>query len=237
MNNEDRPRALVVDDEQAIRDLVSLALKYEGFEVATASTGGETLALVDSFRPDLIVLDVMLPDLTGFRVAERLRSARHETPILFLTARDTLDDKVRGLTVGGDDYLTKPFAVVELVARARALIRRSTRRVPARLVLADLELDDDSHEVFRAGQLVDLTATEYRLLHFLLANARTVISRDRILDHVWSYDFNGDPSILETYISYLRRKIDFVEPKLIHTVRGVGYVMRVPRPSPGDPDS
>ncbi len=189
MSNEDRPRALVVDDEQAIRDLVSLALKYEGFEVATASTGGETPALVDTFRPDLIVLDVMLPDLTGFRVAERLRSARHETPILFLTARDTLDDKVRGLTVGGDDYLTKPFAVVELVARARALTRRSSRRVPTRLVLADLELDDESHEVFRAGKLVDLTATEYRLLHFLLANARTVISRDRILDHVWSYDF------------------------------------------------
>lgn len=229
MDASDQPRALVVDDEQSIRDLVMLALKYEGFEASPASSGSDALEQVDSFRPDLIVLDVMLPDLTGFQVAERLRSARHEMPILFLTARDTVDDKVRGLTVGGDDYLTKPFAVAELVARCQALIRRSTRRAPTRLVLADLELNDDSHEVFRAGHLVELTATEYRLLHFLLINARTVVSRDRILDHVWSYDFNGDPSILETYISYLRRKIDFVEPKLIHTVRGVGYVMRVPR--------
>ncbi len=224
-----KPRALVVDDEKSIRDLVALALKYEGFEVESAATGAQGLALVRRREPDLVILDVMLPDINGFEVAKRLRAARHNVPVVFLTARDSVDDKVRGLTIGGDDYLTKPFAVAELVARVNAVVRRSTRSSPTKLVLADLEFDDDCHEVFRAGNPVDLTATEYRLLHYLLANARTVLSRDRLLDHVWSYDFNGEASILETYISYLRRKIDFVEPKLIHTVRGVGYVMRLPR--------
>lgn len=229
MDAEPRPRVLVVDDEQPIRELVALALRYEGFEVEAAASGAQALTAVNRRSPDLVILDVMLPDINGFEVATRLRAARHSVPVVFLTARDSVDDKVRGLTIGGDDYLTKPFAVAELVARVNAVVRRSARPAMAKLTLADLELDDDSHEVFRAGRAVELTATEYRLLHYLLANARTVLSRDRLLDHVWSYDFNGEASILETYISYLRRKIDFVEPKLIHTVRGVGYVMRLPR--------
>ncbi len=228
-----RPRVLVVDDEPAITELVSMALRYEGFEVSTAATGRQALAAVEQTRPQLIILDVMLPDTDGFAVARKLQQQRVGVPVLFLTARDSTEDKVHGLTIGGDDYITKPFAISELVARVQVALRRtgSTRADDDRLVFADLELDSASREVFRAGEAIELTATEFRLLQYLMANARTVLTRARLLDHVWSYDFNGDPSILETYISYLRRKVDFVEPKLIHTVRGVGYVMRLPRES------
>lgn len=224
-------RALVVDDEAAIRELVSLALRHEGVDVVEAGTGTEALRRAEVERPDVVILDVMLPDHSGFEVARRLRAARDQVPVLFLTARDRLEDKVRGLELGGDDYLTKPFAVAELVARTNALLRRGNPR-SERLVLGDLELDDRAHEVRRAGEYVDLTPTEYRLLRFMLANARTVLSREQLLEHVWDYDFRGDAGILETYISYLRKKVDTAEPKLIHTVRGVGYVMRIPRDEP-----
>jgi two-component system OmpR family response regulator len=172
----------------------------------------------------------MLPDLDGFTIAERVRRDRHDVPVLFLTARDGTEDKVRGLTIGGDDYVTKPFSVAELVARIHAVLRRTGHgELAHKLMLADLEMDDDAHEVRRAGELIDLTATEYRLLHYLLVNARRVLTRAQLLDHVWSYDFGGDAGVLETYVSYLRKKVDFVEPHLIQTVRGVGYVLRPPR--------
>ncbi|MHB8244243.1 MAG: response regulator transcription factor [Acidimicrobiales bacterium] len=223
-------RVLVVDDEDSITELVAMALRYEGFLVETAQTGYGALSLLDSFRPELVVLDVMLPDIDGFNVAERVRRERRDVPVLFLTARDATEDKVRGLTIGGDDYVTKPFSVAELVARVHAVLRRTGGSGSGDvLVLGDLEMDDDAHEVRRAGQLVDLTATEYRLLRYLLVNARRVLTRGQLLDHVWSYDFGGDAGVLETYISYLRKKVDFTEPHLIHTVRGVGYVLRPPR--------
>ncbi|MGH9303734.1 MAG: response regulator transcription factor [Acidimicrobiales bacterium] len=221
---------LVVDDEEAITELVAMALRYEGFAVTTSETGYGALAKVEEMHPDLIVLDVMLPDIDGFAIAERVRRERHDVPVLFLTARDATEDKVRGLTIGGDDYVTKPFSVAELVARVHSILRRAGKAAGSHsLVLADLEIDDDAHEVRRAGELVELTITEYRLLRYLLFNARHVLTRSQLLDHVWSYDFGGDAGVLETYISYLRKKIDHVEPRLIHTVRGVGYVLRPPR--------
>lgn len=227
-------RVLVVDDEDAITDLVAMALRYEGFEVETVQSGQAALTKVALNPPDLLVLDVMLGDIDGFAVCERLRGAGHSIPTLFLTARDATQDKVRGLTLGGDDYVTKPFSVSELVARVRAILRRTGSPVPgdgqpAPLRFADLELDPKTREVRRAGLLVELTATEFRLLQFLLANARAVLTRAQLLDHVWGHDFRGEGGVLETYISYLRRKIDNVEPPLIHTVRGVGYVLRLPR--------
>lgn len=226
-----RPRLLVVDDESSLADLVAMALRYEGFEVATAGCAAEALRVLPEFRPDLLVLDVMLPDVDGFALAAQLRREQSRSPILFLTARDAVEDRVHGLTIGGDDYLTKPFAVAELVARVRVILRRHGvgERNPPRLSFADLEMDDDSHEVFRGGARVELTATEYRLLHYLLSNAKRVLTRAQLLDHVWNYDFGGDASVLETYISYLRRKIDTGPPRLVHTVRGVGYVLRLPR--------
>jgi two-component system OmpR family response regulator len=228
---EPRTRILVVDDEPNIRDVITMALRYQGFEVATAESGRGALAAVTSFRPHLIVLDIMLPDMEGFEVAERLGAQRSSIPIVFLTARDTTEDKVRGLTSGGDDYVTKPFSLEELVARIRTVLRRGgvTEVASSRLTFEDLELDDDMHEVTRAGERVDLTATEYRLLRFLLANPRRVLTRAQLLDHVWDYDFGGDARVLETYISYLRKKIDAGRPPLIHTVRGVGYSLRSPR--------
>jgi two-component system OmpR family response regulator len=223
-------RVLVVDDEESITELVAMALRYEGFAVETAATGYQALSLLESFRPELVILDVMLPDIDGFNIAERLRRERRNVPVLFLTARDATEDKVRGLTIGGDDYVTKPFSVAELVARVQAVMRRASGTGGGnRLVLGDLEMDDDAHEVRRAGRLIELTATEYRLLRYLLANARRVLTRAQLLDHVWNYDFGGDAGVLETYISYLRKKVDFTEPRLIHTVRGVGYVLRPPR--------
>jgi two-component system OmpR family response regulator len=222
---------LVVDDEAYITDLVATALRYEGFDVTSAANGREALGLVESFRPELIVLDVMLPDFDGFEVQRKLVDRGRRVPVLFLTARDATEDKVRGLTIGGDDYVTKPFSLEELIARIRAILRRvrtAAGAQPDRLRFADLEMDEDTHEVWRHGDRIELTATEFNLLRFLLSNPRRVLSKSQILDHVWNYDFGGDSSIVETYISYLRKKVDGREPRLIHTVRGVGYVLRLP---------
>jgi two-component system, OmpR family, response regulator len=225
-------RVLVVDDEQPIAELVATALRYEGFEPRTAGDGHAALDAVESFRPDLIVLDVMLPDVDGFEVQRRLVDRGVRIPVLFLTARDATEDKVRGLTVGGDDYVTKPFSLEELVARIRAILRRTTGAVAGgeeRLVFDDLAMDDVAHEVTRDGIQIDLTPTEYTLLRYFLLNPRRVLSKEQILDHVWHYDFGGDASIVETYISYLRKKIETGGPRLLHTVRGVGYVLRLPK--------
>ncbi|MGD0320757.1 MAG: response regulator transcription factor [Acidimicrobiales bacterium] len=225
-------RILVVDDEPYITDLLSAALRFEGFAVEVAATGAEAMTMAKETRHDLVLLDVMLPDVAGTDVCRRLRDLGVETPVLFLTARDATDDKVAGLTVGGDDYVTKPFSLDELVARIHALLRRTGRLngvANARLVFADLEMDDETHEVWRNGVLLDLTATEFNLLRYMLENARRVLSKAEILDNVWSYDFDGDPSIVETYVSYLRKKVDCFEPPLIHTIRGVGYSLRLPR--------
>ncbi len=224
-------RVLVVDDEPNIVDVVSMALRYQGFEVDSAGTGAEALSQVQAFRPDLIVLDIMLPDMEGFEVAKRLGAQRAKVPIIFLTARDDTNDKVRGLTLGGDDYVTKPFSLEELVARIRSILRRAGLAEPesSKLVFEDLELDDDAHEVTRNGELIELTATEYRLLRYLMLNPRRVLTRTQLLEHVWEYDFGGDARVLETYISYLRKKLDAHGPPLIHTVRGVGYALRQPR--------
>jgi two-component system, OmpR family, response regulator len=229
-NAADAVRVLVVDDEANITDLVATALRYEGFDVTSAANGRDALKLVDSFRPHLIVLDIMLPDLDGFEVHKRLRDRGRPAPVVFLTARDATEDKVRGLTIGGDDYVTKPFSLEELIARIRAVLRRvqGASSEGERLTFADLEMDEDTHEVWRSNRAVDLTPTEFSLLRFLLANPRRVLSKDQILDHVWHYDFGGDSSIVETYISYLRKKVDTEQPPLIHTVRGVGYVLRLP---------
>jgi two-component system OmpR family response regulator len=228
-------RVLVVDDERAITDLVAMALKYEGFAVQTAEDARHARHAVMDFRPDLVVLDVGLPGDDGFTLVQRLIADGIKVPVIFLTARDATEDKVHGLTVGGDDYVTKPFSIEELVARIRVVLRRHqpvAGEHGARLALADLELNEETHEVFRGEQPIELTRTEFRLLRYLLINAGRVLSRSQILDHVWDYDFGGDASVLETYISYLRRKVDRVEPQLIHTVRGVGYVLRVPRSTP-----
>ena len=226
-----RQRILVVDDERSITDLVGTALRYEGFAVETASAGRRALEAATSFRPHLVILDVMLPDLDGFAIQERLVADGIRTPILFLTARDATDDKVRGLTMGADDYVTKPFSLEELVARVRVILRRTTEGdgQSSRLRFADLELDEDSHEVWRGGDAIDLSPTEFNLLRYLMLNARRVVSKAQILDHVWRYDFGGDAGIVETYISYLRRKIDERDPRLLHTVRGVGYTLRLPK--------
>jgi len=225
-------RVLVVDDEPNLVEVISMALRFQDFEVQGAGTGREALAAVTSFRPHLIVLDVMLPDMEGFEVAARLGAQRAGVPIIFLTARDATEDKVRGLSGGGDDYMTKPFSLEELVARIRTILRRAGQATPesGRLVFEDLEMDEESHEVMRAGQPIELTATEYRLLRYLLLNPRRVLTRAQLLDHVWNYDFGGDGRVLETYVSYLRKKLDSQGPPLIRTVRGVGYALQAPRP-------
>ena len=232
MTTQSEPnRVLVVDDEPNILDVVRMALDFQGFAVESAGTGADALAAVTGFRPHLMVLDVMLPDMEGFDVAERLGAQRRDVPIIFLTARDATEDKVRGLTTGGDDYVTKPFSLEELVARIRTILRRTgaAEAESSRLTFADLELDEDTREVSRAGAAIELTATEYRLLRYLMLNPRRVLTRAQLLDHVWDYDFGGDARVLETYISYLRRKLDANGPSLIHTVRGVGYALRAPR--------
>lgn len=224
-------KVLVVDDEPNILEVISMALRYHGFEVQTAPDGQRAIAAVSTFGPDLMLLDIMLPDMEGFEVARRLGAQRAELPIIFLTARDTTEDKVRGLTMGGDDYVTKPFSLEELIARIWAILRRTGRAQSEsnRLVFDSLELDDDTHEVTRNGRPIDLTVTEYRLMRFLMLNPRRVLTRAQILDHVWNYDFGGDSRVVETYISYLRKKIDADGPPLIHTVRGVGYALRLPK--------
>jgi two-component system, OmpR family, response regulator len=228
-----RPEAqlLVVEDEPNILELLAASLRYAGFEVISASAGTEAVQAAQRHRPDLIVLDVMLPDMDGFEVAKRLTNDRAGVPILFLSARDATSDKVRGLTTGGDDYVTKPFSLEELIARLRNLLRRSgaLQEMSGRLVFADLELDEETREVTRGGHSIELTATEYRLLRYLLLNPRRVLTRAQLLDHVWSYDFAGDARVLETYMSYLRKKVDNGSVPLLHTVRGVGYSLRLPR--------
>ena len=222
-------RVLVVDDEQSITDLVGLALRYEGFDVAVAATGREAIAQAAAFSPDLVVLDVMLPDLNGLEVCSRLRVGGRPLPVVFLTARDATEDKIAGLTIGGDDYVTKPFALDELVARVRAVLRRTGPALQdARLEFADLILDEDGHEARRAGVSLDLTPTEFGLLRFLVLNSGRVLSKTQILDHVWQYGYTGSDNVVETYISYLRKKVDRFDPPLIHTVRHVGYVLRLP---------
>jgi len=219
---------LVVDDEDNITYLLGTALRHFGFGVLTAGSGREGLALATDARPDLMLLDVMLPDLDGFEVVRRLRDAGLQVPILFLTARDATEDKVRGLTLGGDDYVTKPFSLEEVVARVRAILRRSGRVVEGEpsLTYADLVMDDDAHQVWRGGEIIELSPTEYKLLRYLLANAGKVLSKAQILDHVWEYDFGGEATVVETYISYLRKKVDRHGLPLIQTVRGIGYALR-----------
>jgi two-component system OmpR family response regulator len=222
-------RLLLVDDEDNLRSMLDAALRHSGFDVHPVANGRDALAAVPEVRPDLIVLDVMLPDLDGFDVCKRLRSSGDRTPVLFLTARDATEDKVRGLTLGGDDYLVKPFSLEELVARITAILRRGGLDADdGRLRCADLEMDDDAHRVTRAGADVALSPTEYNLLRYLLVNRGRVVSKAQILDHVWDYDFGGDGGVVETYIGYLRRKLDQVDPRLIHTIRGVGYTLRAP---------
>jgi len=235
VSDEERrqPLVLVVDDEEHITELVAMGLRYNDFAVERAGSGREALEAIDRRRPDLVVLDVMLPDLDGFDVIRRLRrteGAGTRVPIIFLTARDSTQDKVEGLRLGGDDYVTKPFSIEELVERVKAVLRRATGTGPGerKLSYADLELDEDTRDVWRGGKLIELTPTEYKLLHYLLANARRVLTRDQILENVWDYTFAGNASVLETYISYLRQKVDAVDPSLIHTVRGVGYTLRLP---------
>ncbi len=222
------PRVLVVDDEENITFLLDSALRHFGYDVRVANNGRDAIADVGKFVPDVVLLDVMLPDLDGFEIVRRLRLDGTKVPILFLSARDTTEDKVRGLTLGGDDYVTKPFSLEEVIARIQVILRRNgTTTGSAQLSFADLELDDDAHVVRRAGQVVELSPTEYNLLRFLLVNAGRVLSRNQILDHVWQYDFGGHATVVETYISYLRKKLDKLGPPLIQTVRGVGYSLRL----------
>lgn len=231
--NRTEARVLVVDDEPNIVELLSVSLRFQGFEVATASNGAEGLDRARAFRPDALILDVMMPGMDGFGLLRRLRADGVEAPVLFLTARDAVDDKVTGLTLGADDYVTKPFSLEEVVARLRVILRRASRdgdvAPPSRIRFADIELDDDTHEVWKAGEPVALSPTEFTLLRYFMVNAGVVLSKPRILDHVWHYDFGGEVGVVESYVSYLRRKVDTGDTRLIHTLRGVGYVMREPR--------
>ncbi|WP_241769669.1 response regulator transcription factor [Rhodococcus opacus] len=226
-------RVLVVDDEPNILELLSVSLRFQGFEVATASTGAEGLDTARTFRPDAVILDVMMPGMDGFGLLKRLRADGVDAPVLFLTAKDAVEDKISGLTLGADDYVTKPFSLEEVVTRLRVILRRagkvSVEEQSARIKFADIELDDDTREVWKAGDLVSLSPTEFTLLRYFMVNAGTVLSKPRILDHVWNYDFGGEVGVVESYVSYLRRKVDTGETPLIHTLRGVGYVMREPR--------
>jgi two-component system, OmpR family, response regulator len=227
------PRVLVVDDEPNILELLSAALRFTGFEVHTADRGSAALERVVDVNPHIVVLDVTLPDVDGFDLARKLRADNDRLPVLFLTARDAVEDRIAGLTAGGDDYVTKPFSLDELVLRLRAILRRTTEMADPQdstmLTYADIEIDESAHEVRRSGELVRLSPTEFNLLRYLLINAEKVVSKSQILDRVWNYQFGGDSRIVESYISYLRRKIDVHDPPLIHTIRGVGYTLRMPR--------
>ncbi len=228
---EQHVRVLVVDDEPNITELVALGLRYEGFEVSTAGDGRSALRAVDEFRPGLLILDVRLPDIDGFEVCRRMRADGIRVPVVFLTARDSTEDKIAGLTIGGDDYLTKPFSLDELVARVRAIVRRTRaqqRDASGTLEFADLVLDEDKCEVCRGDRSIALTPTEFRLLRYLMLNQGRVLSKAQILDHVWHYDFGGDGNIVETFISYLRKKVDADGDPLLQTVRGFGYSLRLP---------
>lgn len=223
-------RVLVVDDEASLTDLLSMALRYEGWDIRTAPDGTKAISAAREFKPDAVVLDIMLPDIDGLQVLQRMRADGSNVPVLFLTAKDALDDRIAGLTAGGDDYVTKPFSLEEVVARLRSLIRRSTLTADVNespvIVVGDLELDEDSHEVYRAGRLIETTATEFELLRYLMRNPKRVLSKSQILDRVWSYDFGGRSSVVEIYISYLRKKIDADANPMIHTVRGAGYMLK-----------
>ena len=229
-------RVLVVDDEQSLCELLGTVLRYEGWQVETALNGHAAIRAARALDPDAVVLDMMMPDLDGLAVLRRLRSIKPLVPVLFLTARDAVEDRVAGLTAGGDDYVTKPFSLEEVVARLRALMRRAgavAERPDARITVGDLVLDEDSHEVWRGGDAIHLTATEFELLRYLMRNPRRVLSKAQILDRVWQYDFGGQANIVELYISYLRRKIDAGREPMIHTLRGAGYVLK---PAPGAPE-
>jgi len=224
-------RLLVVEDEQTILELLSGSLRFAGFEVMTAASGAEALRAVAASRPDLVLLDIMMPDGDGFEVLGRIRSSGPDVPVIFLTARDGVRERVAGLALGGDDYITKPFSLDELLERIRAVLRRTGRPAAAsRLRVAGLELDEDGHEVRRDGTVIAVTPTEFRLLRFLMVNAGRVLSKRQILDHVWDHNPAGDGNVVEPCVSYLRRKVDQGEPHLIHTIRGVGYVLRIPPP-------
>lgn len=222
-------RILAVDDEQSLTELLSMAMRYEGWAVTTAGSGLTAVQAAREARPDAIVLDMMLPDFDGLEVMRRVRADLPDVPVIFLTAKDAVDDRINGLTAGGDDYVTKPFSLEELIARLRGLLRRSgatTVRAGSQLVVGDLILDEDSHEVTRAGEEINLTATEYELLRFLMRNPRRVLSKAQILDRVWNYDFGGQANVVELYISYLRKKIDAGRDPMIHTLRGAGYMLK-----------
>jgi two-component system OmpR family response regulator len=223
---------LVVDDEAVLAEMVSMALRYEGWNIATAGDGSSAIASARAQRPDVVVLDVMLPDMSGLDVLHKLREDNPQLPVLLLTAKDAVEDRIAGLTAGGDDYVTKPFSIEEVVLRLRALLRRTgvtTVDSGAQLVVGDLVLDEDSHEVTRAGEPISLTSTEFELLRFMMRNAKRVLSKAQILDRVWSYDFGGRSNIVELYISYLRKKIDYGRDPMIHTLRGAGYVLKPAR--------
>lgn len=235
-DRDDAPRGakvLVVDDEENIRELLSVSLKFQGYQVDTAADGPSAIDKCRTRKPDVLILDVMMPGMDGFGLLRRLRADGVEAPALFLSARDSVADKVNGLTIGGDDYVTKPFSLEDVVARLQVLLRRSgfgeETKTSSKITFADIELDDETHEVFKAGRPVQLSPTEFTLLRYFMVNAGTVLSKPRILDHVWNYDFGGDVNVVESYVSYLRRKLDYGEKPLIHTLRGVGYVMREPR--------
>ena len=230
MPNTQPTKVLVVDDEANISDLLKVSLKFQGFDVETATNGQDALKLADTYQPDAFILDVMMPSMDGFTLLNKLRAAGHEAPVLFLTAKDGVEDRIHGLTIGADDYVTKPFSLEEVITRLRVILRRvspEAEQESSLITYEDITLDDDMHEVTKAGEVVDLSPTEFKLLRYLMVNAEVVLSKSKILDHVWNYDFGGDG--VESYVSYLRRKIDTQEPRLIHTVRGVGYVLRKPR--------
>ncbi|MCV7441130.1 two-component system response regulator [Mycobacterium paraense] len=223
---------LVVDDEAVLAEMVSMALRYEGWNISTAGDGSSAIASARAQRPDVVVLDVMLPDMSGLDVLHKLREENPQLPVLLLTAKDAVEDRIAGLTAGGDDYVTKPFSIEEVVLRLRALLRRTgvtTVDSGAQLVVGDLVLDEDSHEVTRAGEPISLTSTEFELLRFMMRNSKRVLSKAQILDRVWSYDFGGRSNIVELYISYLRKKIDNGREPMIHTLRGAGYVLKPAR--------
>ncbi len=222
-------RVLAVDDEPSLTELLGMALRYEGWAAKTASSGTEAVKIARDFKPDAIVLDMMLPDFDGLEVMRRIRADEPNVPVIFLTAKDAVADRVAGLTAGGDDYVTKPFSLEELIARLRALMRRSgaaAKREDAQLLVGDLLMDEDTHEVFRGGDPIHLTATEFELLRYLMRNPRRVLSKAQILDRVWNYDFGGQANVVELYISYLRKKIDAGREPMIHTMRGAGYVLK-----------
>jgi two-component system OmpR family response regulator len=232
-NTRTKPLVLAVDDEEHITELLAMGLGFNGFEVERASTGRAALAAIEARRPDLIILDVMMPDLGGFDVAKRVRQNEREAnriPIIFLTAKDTTTDKVEGLRLGADDYVTKPFSIEELIERVKAVLRRTGGVTPGdhRIVVGDLVIDEDTRDVWRGDRFIELTPTEYKLLHYLASNARRVLTREQILEAVWDINFTSNASVLDTYVSYLRHKIDVEDPPLIHTVRGVGYSLRLP---------